>query len=277
MTGIIRPPVGPVNRVGGVRGIMEWRALAVFGMALCSSLALAPEAHAQTDEIQVYDATINEPGQFSVEVHNNYTPAGRTQPDFPGGVVPNHAWNGVAEWAYGVTDWLELGTYLPLYTVTNSGRAEFDGAKLRALFVEPDAKEQQFFYGVNFELSFNSRHWEDTRNSGEIRPILGEHVGPWDFIINPIIDTSFNGIHRLDFAPEERVAYNFSETWAGAVEYYADYGVVSDFEGLNREDQTGFLVADYNGHPDSVEFGIGHGFTGGSDALVLKLMVTHDF
>jgi hypothetical protein len=59
------------------------------------------QAYAQTDEIQVYDATISEPGQFSVEFHNNFTPIGRTQPDFPGGTVPNHRLNGVPEWAYG--------------------------------------------------------------------------------------------------------------------------------------------------------------------------------
>jgi len=42
----------------------------------------------------------------------------------------------------------------------------------------PRAKEQEFFYGINFELSFNAQHWAPTRNSGEIRPILGTHLGP---------------------------------------------------------------------------------------------------
>jgi hypothetical protein len=93
----------------------------------------------------------------------------------------------------------------------------------------PHAKERDWFYGINFELSFNARHWEQTRNSGEIRPILGTHQGPWDFIINPIVDTGFNGVHRLDFAPAERVAYNLSPLWALALEHYADYGEVSGF------------------------------------------------
>jgi hypothetical protein len=255
----------------------ERYAAIVTGAVLLAALGGLRPAHAQTDEIQVYDAVINPPGQFSVELHNNYTPIGREQPDFPGGVVPNHAWNGVPEWAYGVTDWLELGAYLPLYTLTNQGRLEFDGGKLRALFVVPHAKEREWFYGVNFELSFNARHWEQTRNSGEIRPILGTHQGPWDFIINPIVDTGFNGVHRLDFAPAERIAYNLSPLWALALEHYADYGEVSGFYPVSRQEQTGFAVVDYNGEPNSVEFGIGHGFTEGSDALVLKLMITHDF
>jgi hypothetical protein len=107
-------------------------------------------ARAQTDEIQVYDATINAPGRFSVELHNNYTPIGRTQPVFEGGIVPNHTLNGVPEWAYGVADRLELGTYLPLYSWTDDGRFLIDGAKLRAEFVVPHAQERQFFYGINF-------------------------------------------------------------------------------------------------------------------------------
>jgi hypothetical protein len=70
-------------------------------------------AFAQTDEIQVYDAEIAEPGVLNLMVHNNYTPDGLTQPRFPGGLVPNHTLNGVPEWAYGVTDWFEQGLYLP--------------------------------------------------------------------------------------------------------------------------------------------------------------------
>jgi hypothetical protein len=238
---------------------------------------LVAGADAQTDEIQVYDADINSSGQFSLQLHNNYTPIGRNLPDFKGGIVPNHTLNGVPEWAYGVTDWLELGAYVPVYSWTGSRRLLIDGAKLRAEFVVPHAQERSFFYGVNFELSFNARHWEQTFNSGEIRPIFGWRVSAWDFIINPIIDTSLNGIHRLDFAPAERIAYNFSDTWAAAVEHYADYGYISELAPLRQQQQTGFLVVDYSGEPNSVEFGIGHGFTHASDALVLKLMVTHDF
>ena len=85
--------------------------------------------------------------------------------------MPNHTLNGVPEWAYGVTDWLELGAYVPLYSWTGSGHFLIDGAKLRAEFVVPHAQERTFFYGVNFELSFNALYWEPTRNSGEIRPI----------------------------------------------------------------------------------------------------------
>jgi hypothetical protein len=134
-----------------------------------------------------------------------------------------------------------------------------------------------FFTGSIFELSFNADYCEPTRTSGEIRPILGVRFGPVDLIVNPILDTSFQGLGSLDFAPEARMAYNFSESWAAAFEYYGDYGRLSQFEPLSGQQQTLFAVVDYKTDPVSIEFGIGHGFTVASDALVLKMILSYDF
>ncbi len=240
-------------------------------------LLAAVGARAQTDEIQVYDAEIADVGQWNLTWHDNYTPDGRTQPDYPGGVVPNHALNGVPEFAYGVTPWWELGAYLPIYTLTGDGRLELDGAKLRTLFVVPHARDRTFFYGLNFEFSYNRAQWDPRRFSGEIRPIVGVHLGPWDLILNPILDTGYDGFAKLDFAPEARVAYNVSEKLAFAVEHYADFGQLRHFAGSDAQSQTLFAVVDAGGSAHGIEFGIGHGFTRASDALVLKLMIMHDF
>ena len=241
--------------------------------ALLLSAVLTVPSHAQTDEIQVYNGEIAKPGQFTLTWHNNFTPDGRAVPDFPGGIVPDRALNGVPEWAYGVNDWLELGTYVPVYTLTRDGVLEFDSVKLRALFVAPDAQERTFFYGMNFELSYNEPHWEQHRFSGEIRPILGVRLGAYDLIVNPILDTGFDGISRLDFAPAIRVDYNFSSTWAIAVEHYADLGELRSLLPLSSQQHTLFGVIDYNAEPMSVEFGIGYGLTNASDRLVMKLML----
>ena len=234
-------------------------------------------AHAQTDEIQVYDARINDPGQFSLTLHNNFTPNGRKESDSPGGIAPHNTLNGVPELAYGVKDWLEIGAYFPIYSVTDDGSALFDGMKLRALFVTPRAQERKFFYGVNFELSYNTRHWDPNRITGEIRTIIGCRLGPVDIIINPIFDTAFDGFNQISFAPAERVAYNLSDLWAVAVEHYANYGSFNDLLQRNRQYPELFAVIDYKGGPYPVEFGIGHGLNSASDDLVLKLMVTRNF
>ena len=43
------------------------------------------------DEIQVYNAEIAKVGQWTFQLHNNYAFIGRKEPDFPGGLIPNHA------------------------------------------------------------------------------------------------------------------------------------------------------------------------------------------
>jgi hypothetical protein len=233
-------------------------------------------ARAQTDEIQVYDAVIAAPGQLNLTWHNNFTLSGRTEPAFDGGIVPNHALNGVPEWGYGVTPWFEAGLYLPVYTLTNDGKLLFDGTKLRALFVTPGAADRTFFYGVNFELSYNSPHWEQSRWSGELRPIIGTHLGRFDLIFNPILDTAFNGPGKLEFAPAARAAYHINNQVSVAIEQYSDFGPIDHFYSRSQQSHTTFAVLDYGSSSNGIEFGIGHGWTPGSDQTVIKLMVMHD-
>ncbi|MDP8986471.1 MAG: hypothetical protein M3N97_15810 [Pseudomonadota bacterium] len=73
-------------------------------MMPCVLFLAATQAHAQTDEIQVYNGEIAAPSVFNLTLHDNYTIDGSTHAGIPGGIVPNHSLDGVAEWAYGVTD-----------------------------------------------------------------------------------------------------------------------------------------------------------------------------
>lgn len=65
----------------------------------------ASPAHAQTDEIQVYDASIAAVGAFNLTLHDNYTLSGSKIPALPGGIATDRSLNGTAEWAYGVANW----------------------------------------------------------------------------------------------------------------------------------------------------------------------------
>jgi len=104
-----------------------------------------------TDEIQVYNAGIAAPGQFTIQQHLNYVPLGLKEPPFPGGLVSNHSINGTPEFAYGLTDWWEVGLYLPF--AIQDRQFLSNAFKLRTLFVSPRAEQRNFFYGVNFEFS----------------------------------------------------------------------------------------------------------------------------
>ena len=149
----------------------------ILTAALFTTLLLHPHvAMAQADEIQVYDGGLAEPGIFNLTLHSNFTPRGVKTPAFPGAVVADQSFNGVPEWAYGVTDWFEAGLYLPLYTRDKSTGWGLDGVKLRTLFAVPHADDRRFVYGANFEFSYNAKRWDVKRFTSEVRPILGWHL-----------------------------------------------------------------------------------------------------
>jgi len=247
-------------------------------LVLAAIVLAAPAiALAQTDEIQVYDASIAEVGIFNLTWHNNFTPDGLKTPAFPGGLIPDKSLNGVTEWAYGVTDWFEAGLYLPLYSISKDRGATINGGKIRLLFVRPHAADRKFFYGANFEFSYNSRHWDPNRFTSEIRPIIGWHLHPWDIIINPILDNSWTGgFKSLDFAPESRLAYNLSPKWALAAEEYDDIGPLHQFYSASNQSHQLYAVFDHTSEIVNVEAGIGFGMTSGSDKITLKLILSRD-
>ena len=241
-------------------------------------LLAAPTAFAQTDEIQVYDAEIADKGVVNLMIHTNFIPIGRKTPDFPGAIIPNNSVNGAAEWAYGVASWFEQGLYLPVYSLNSDGRGtSYNGFKLRELFVRPKAAEHRFFYGVNFEFSVNQTYWEPKRITSEIRPIVGLHLHPVDLIFNPILDTDYTGGFRnLQFNPATRIAYNLPHQWAVAVEEYAGFGPLGQFDTIHNQFQEVWAVVDHNTKLVNIETGVGFGVTAGSDRVTFKLMVSRD-
>jgi hypothetical protein len=248
------------------------------GCWIALALVAAPVAAlAQTDEIQVYDAAIADRGKFNLMIHNNFTPSGLKEPAFPGAVESNHALVGVAEWAYGVTDWFEQGLYLPLYSFSPNTGATYNGFKLRWLFVKPHADDQRFFYGMNFEFSVNRPQWDTRHFTSEVRPIVGWHLKPVDIIVNPIVDTAYTGgFKNLEFVPAVRVAYNFSPRWAGAAEEYADFGPLRDFYPGREQSHQIWAVVNRRSKFVNIETGIGFGLTSSSDKVTLKLMLSRD-
>jgi len=239
-------------------------------------LAVPGAAFAQADEIQVYDGGLAPVGVFNLTVHNNFTPSGVKTAGFPGAVVAHKSLNGVPEWALGVTSWFEAGLYLPLYSRDNTAGWVLDGFKLRSLFAVPNADDRTFFYGANFEFSINAKRWDSSRFTSEVRPIIGWHLRPVDIIFNPIVDTSYDGLKNLDFAPSIRVAHNLSKTLALAVEEYADYGPLRKFYGRHDQSHQIYGVVDYAGKFLDVEAGLGFGLTQASDNVTFKVILSRD-
>jgi hypothetical protein len=227
------------------------------------------------DEIQVYNAGIAAPGQFTIQQHLNYVGAGVTTPPFPGGLVSNHSINGTPEFAYGVTDWWEVGLYLPF--AIQDQQFLSDSFKLRTLFVSPNAEQRSFFYGVNFEFSNTTPKFSQTRFALEIRPIIGIRNADYEFIVNPIVDVGFGKYGEADFAPAARVARKLGPDLFVGLEYYADFGQIGNFAKLADQQHTLFAVTDFKLGVFDVDFGIGYGMTPASDRFVVKTIVGYAF
>ena len=228
-----------------------------------------------TDEIQVYNASIAAPGQFTIQQHLNYVALGLKAPPFSGGLVSQGSLNGTPEFAYGVTNWWEIGLYLPF--AIQDQQFLSDSFKLRTLFVSPNADQRNFFYGINLEFSNETPKFAQTRFGLEIRPIIGIRNTEYEFIVNPIVDIGFGQYGEADFAPAARVARKFGEDLYAGFEYYADFGKIGDFSKLADQQHTLFAVTDFKLGVIDVNFGVGYGLTPASDRFVVKTIIGYAF
>jgi hypothetical protein len=200
---------------------------------------------------------------------------GRKEPDFPGGLIPNHALQGTGEWAWGITDWWEMGFYTP-YAVDQELTPYSNAAKIRQLFVIPNAAEREFFYGVNFEVSYAMPQFSETRWNLEIRPIVGWRKGDYEFIINPIVDLGFGQNGGAEFVPAARFARKLGENLAVGVEYYTDLGPLQSWLPFNEQQHNVYAVVDFKIGRFDVNAGVGYGLTPGSDRLMYKMIIGTD-
>lgn len=216
---------------------------------------LAPGAARAVDEIQVYNASIAAPGQWTIQQHMNYVGQGQKGPLFSGGLVSNGSLNGTPEFAYGVTDWWEVGLYLPF--AIQDRQFLSDSVKLRTLFVSPNADQREFFYGINFEISNSTPRFSQTRFGLEIRPILGVRKYDWELIVNPIISIGFGKDGQADFTPAVRLARKINPDLYLGLKYYADFGEIGRFNSLRSQSHPLFAVSDLKVGIFNVNLGVG--------------------
>src|SRR3989442_10854004 len=84
-------------------------AMRVLALLAFAPIAVPQMVSGQTDEIQVYDGRLAARGRFNLTLHNNFIPEGLRTPAFAGALLADRSLNGVPEWAYGASSWLEAG------------------------------------------------------------------------------------------------------------------------------------------------------------------------
>jgi hypothetical protein len=164
------------------------------------------------DEIQVYTDALEKPGEHGVELHVNTTPKGRSTPDYPGEATPHHGLRVTPELSLGLAPNWDAGLYLP-FVRSAQGTEYFAGPRVRLKWIplRPAEGEAGYFAGVNWELSFVERRFEEARRTMELRPILGYRNADWLLSFNPNIDSDLAGARKgvLKFAP----AFKAARTW----------------------------------------------------------------
>jgi hypothetical protein len=238
------------------------RALALLLALLAASPAAA------SDEIQVYTGEIAGPREWTLQQHLNYGLRARTGRDYPGALPNRGTVNGTPELAYGVTDWYELGLYAPF--AVHEDRFYPGGAKIRNLFVTPDAGNRAFFYGLNTELSWAPHRFSRSLWNLEFRPIIGVHTGRWEIASNPIVDFGIGGHQPSAFLPANRVSYAVTETLSFGAESYSDFGSPGRFASFNNQAHQIFAVTDVRLGAFDINIGIGRGLTPASDRWAVK-------
>jgi hypothetical protein len=251
----------------------------VFGRDL-SALALASAAacaHADlTDEIQVYDDSINKKGQLGLEVHLNSTLEGRSEPDWPHEIPPNRGVRATMEWSYGLTDWLEAGLYLP-FLRDASGTAYFAGPRMRVKWMPRKPGEGEFgvFAGLNLEVGAVNEKLEQGRPAVELRPIFGYRDENWLVSFNPVVDKAFRSRYvrsKAQFEPSIKLARSMGGENAVGIEYYDQMGPFGDFEPARKQSQQLFLAFDVRGGSIPINFGVGRGLNAASDKWTVKMI-----
>lgn len=263
------------------------RGLSIVGAL--TGLTLATPADA-TDkfEIQVYQGEHNEPGQFGLEMHTNYTFAGHTTPAYDGERPADRAFRLTLEPSFGVTDWLELGAYLQ-NLVTPSGGAELAGWKLRVKVVAPDRWKLPLKLGLNVELGRVPRSVEEDGWANELRPIIGFQLWRFGLTFNPIVGFPLEGkdAGKPDFEPATKLKFNTNYGFAVGAEYYMGLGRFDvGFDPLREQEHLLFATFDLEppvGAPEPADswelnVGLGAGLTPGTaQSWIAKVIVGHAF
>jgi hypothetical protein len=242
---------------------------------LCGGLlTFIHAAHAALpDEIQVYDDSINKPGERGLELHVNTTPSGRTAPDYPGEIPPAHALRVTPEFSWGLTDTFEAGLYLPTL-LERDNRFHLAGVKLRLKWIPKQAPRiGGFFYGANVELAHVSRRFEASRDSLELRPIFGHRDSTWLFAFNPVVGYDLSPGYRrggFDFSPAFKVARTIAQGIALGIETYSDLGKLSNIAPRSEQQHTLYAAIDIDRGPWAFNFGVGRGLNPATDRWTVK-------
>jgi hypothetical protein len=225
-------------------------------------------------EVQVYGSDLVPPNVTMVELHSNFTAQGQTQV-IDGQLPTNHAEHETLEITHGFDDWFELGFYQ--FTSIQDGSWNWVGTHIRPRVAIPDSYGLPVGLSLSMEVGYQRAVFSADTWTWEIRPIVDKKIGKWYLCGNPVLARSFHGpsvTGGLDFSPNVKFSYDVTRKIAAGIEYYGDYGPLTNFAPLHEQQQDIVPAVDIDfGEKWEFNFGVGVGVTGGTDHLLIKTIL----
>ena len=258
---------------------MHIRSFGFGSLAVAFVVGLAsPAVIAAPDEIQVYTEELDDPGEYSLELHVNYALKGAKEPEFAGEMQSHHRLQVTPEFSYGLTKTLEAGLYLPA-ALSSDGNLYGNGIRFRLKYIAPREEGARFFWGLNGELGRSARRVSESRVGLELRRIIGYRDQRWLISFNPILDTDLSsGVSNAPkFEPALKVARRVAESVHAGLEYYGEYGPAHHL--LPAAERAHYLYAtvDMEAKGYDINFGIGRGMENAGDKWVAKAIIAFPF
>jgi len=237
-------------------------------------LALAARfAQAQGNyEIQVYAAETVAPRTTMVELHSNFTADGQRK--YIDRAAPTyHAEHETIEITQGINKWSEVGFYI--FTDEQSGLGvEWVGDHIRPRVRAPESWHWPVNVSISNEIGYQRALFSPDTWTWEIRPIVDKQLGRWYLAVNPALERTWHGPdvnQGVGFSPAVKISYDFTKVVTGGIEYYADYGEITNIASLHNQQQQIFPAIDLNVSPDwEINFGVGMGPTAATDRWIVK-------
>ena len=230
-------------------------------------------------EVQVYGSGLTPPHNTMVELHSNFTFQGSKETS-DGTLPTEHQLHETLEITHGFNEWFETGFYL--FTNHQPGQGwMWVGTHIRPRVAIPERYHLPVGLSLSTEIGYQRARIAADTWTWEIRPIIDKTVGRWYMSFNPTLDRSFHGPgarQGVEFSPNVKVSYDVTKRVAAGVEYYGAYGPLSGFDPLKEQQQQILPAIDLNLSPQwEFNFGVGVGVTGGTDHLLVKMILGYRF
>lgn len=253
---------------------------------VCAALLLLcalslQSAHAELKyEVSVFTDEIVAAGELGTQLHINTTPQGLSVPTYAAEVMDVHGQRLTPEFTYGLSPTMDVGLLLPM-TRTNSGTLTQAGyvARLRYMPLQ-SLYGVGAFAGINMDLGALKPEFLESQRFYELRFILGWKNEDWLFSLNPVLNWSLSTDyvnHSPDYTLALKSSYRFTTNSHYGLEYYSAKGQINNLTPYAFQNNTLYLVWDYERKPYAVNFGVGRGLNGSSDAWTIKSVVAWPF